>query len=381
MRKSKASIELRRRMRLMLIFLGILFGCIFLYKGVMSLILHHAISSQSNMVTVSTMKVDSSQWNSQLKAVGSLRAIRGVNVSGELAGIIRHIDFTPGTFVNEGTELIELNIDPDMADLRALEATAELNQITYERDEAQYRIKAISKAVLDTDSANLKNSLAQVEQQNAIIEKKIIRAPFSGRLGISSVNPGQFLNPGDTIVSLQQLDPIYVDFYVPQQQVSALGINQEITLETDALPGKTFSGKITTINPIIDSTTRNVEVEATMSNPDLALLPGMFGTVIINTGNPQGFITVPQTAIAFNPYGNIVFLVNDEQGSKNLTVKQVFVKTGETRGEQIAVVSGLNKGDEIVTSGQLKLKNGSEIVVNNKITPSDNPNPDLSNEH
>jgi membrane fusion protein (multidrug efflux system) len=380
--------ELRRRMRIMLIVVGILFGLIFLYKTVMGMIMKHYMSSQSHVVTVSTMKVNYSEWSSELKAVGSMRAIRGVNVTTELAGLVKNIYFTPGAVVQEGLVLVGLNIDSDEAQLRALQATAELNKITYNRDKAQLAIKGVSKEVVDTDAANLKNILAQVDQQTATIAKKVIRAPFAGRLGISAVNPGQYLNPGDTIVTLQQLDPIYVDFYVPQQDLMKLKVGQVISLVSDTIPGKKFSGKITTMNPLIDAETRNVEVEATVENPQFDLLPGMFSTVIVDTGKQEKFLTVPQTAVTFNPYGDVVFLVKQDDKDKKdkkdksaPTVEQTFVTEGETRGEQVSIIKGLKEGDEVVTSGQLKLKNGYQIAVDNSVQPSDNSAPKLPNEH
>ncbi len=377
--------ELKRRMRIMLIGIGILFGGIFIYKGVTGFIFNHFMSSQSHTVTVSTMKVAYSEWDSHLQAVGSLRAIRGVDVTSELAGMVRTIAFLPGATVTVGTVLVELNTDPDVAQLRALQANAELAQITYHRDKAQLAIKGVSKEVVDTDAANLKNLLAQVDQQAATIAKKIIRAPFTGRLGVSAVNPGQYLSPGDKVATLQQLSPIYVDFYVPQQVLIDLKVGQAITLESDAIPGKKFPGKITTINPVIDTATRNVEIEATLDNPQQELVPGMFGTVSVETGKPQRFLTLPQTAISFNPFGDLVYVVNKSEANKKkketLTVTQVFVKAGETRGDQVAILQGLHAGDEIVTSGQLKLKNGSEIAIDNSIMPPNNPAPILSNEH
>jgi membrane fusion protein (multidrug efflux system) len=276
-----------------------------------------------------------------------------------------------------------LNIDADVAQLHALQATAELNKITYNRDKAQLAIKGVSKEVVDTDAATLKNMLALVDQQTATIAKKIIRAPFAGRLGISNVNPGQYINPGDSIVTLQQLDPIYVDFYVPQQSLSRLKVNQSVTLVSDTFPGKKFKGKITTINPIIDSSTRNVEIEATIENPEFELVPGAFVTATVDTGNAQRFLTLPQTAITFNPYGDVVYLVQKSDKDKSvLTAQQSFVTEGDTRGEQVAITQGLKEGDEVVTTGQLKLKNGTEITIDNSVPmPSNNPAPELANSH
>jgi membrane fusion protein (multidrug efflux system) len=298
---------------------------------------------------------------------------------------VQKILFTPGAAVNEGDILVELNVEPDLAQLRALQASAELAQINYRRDKSQLAIKGVSKEVVDTDAANVKNLLAQVDQQAATIAKKIIRAPFSGRLGVSAVNPGQYLSPGDQVVTLQQLTPIYVDFFIPQQMLTELKIGQLVTVESNAEVDKKFAGKITTINPVVDTATRNVEIEATLDNLQQELVPGMFGNVIIETGKPSSYLMLPQTAISYNPYGDIVYVVNqgqvDKKNKVKITVTQKFVKTGETRGDQVAILDGLQRGDEVVTSGQLKLKNGSEVAVDNSVIPPDSAMPTLPNEH
>ena len=375
-----------RRMRIMLICLAILFGAIIAYKIFVSIMIKRFLAAnQSPIATVSTMKVGSEVWQSQLKASGSLRAVQGVSVTTELAGMVQAIYFKPGALVEKDTVLAQLNSDSEIAQLHVYQANRDLAKIVLARDTKQFAAHAISQATLDSDAANLKSLQAQVEQQAAIIDNKIIKAPFSGRLGISAVNLGQFVNPGDKVVTLQQLDPMYVDFYVPQQQLFQLAIGQTVEITLDALSGEKFTGKITTIDPIIDVNTRNVEVEATMANPDLKMVPGMFSSVIVTTGNPKNYLTLPQTAVTFNPYGNIIYLVQknnsekDKDGKPTLTVKQAFVTTGETRGDQVTVLSGLKEGDEIVTSGQLKLKNGSRIAINNTIMPSNNPAPTALN--
>jgi membrane fusion protein (multidrug efflux system) len=376
--------ERNRRMRLMLLFLAILFGLIAIYKTTMHFIIKHAIASQSHVVVVSSMKVTTAPWQSQLHSVGSVRAIRGVNVTTQLAGMVQDIYFTPGTLVKQGTVLVKLNIDPDVAQLHALQATESIDLITYNRDKKQFAATAISKEQLDTDLANLQNIQAQVAQQTAVIAQKIIVAPFDGRLGVSAVNPGQFLNPGDQVATLQQLDPIYVDFYVPQQMLSKLDMGQTVNITSDTYRGETFTGKITTINPLVVTDTRNVEVEATVANSKLQLVPGMFTGVSVITNKPKDFITVPQTAITFNPYGDIVYVVNhdkDKNGKEELTAKQRFITVGTERGDQITVLKGLKAGEEIVTSGQLKLKNNDVIKIDNAIVPPDKEAPALPNEH
>jgi membrane fusion protein (multidrug efflux system) len=241
-------------------------------------------------------------------------------------------------------------------------------------------VHAVSKQVVDTDEWNLKNLQAQVAQQAATVEKKTLRAPFAGKLGINNINPGQYLNVGDTVTTLQALDPIYADFYLPQQALATVEDGQSVAVITDTFPDKVFQGKVTTIQPAVDSTTRNVQVEATLANADFKLKPGMFVQVEVAVKARQSYITLPQSAISFNPYGDIVYLVKDS-GKKDakdqpiLTVQQVFVTIGDTRGDQIAILKGIKAGDVVVTSGQLKLKNGSHIVVNNKIQPSNDAAP------
>lgn len=377
--------QTKKRMIIMLIILSILFGGMIIYKMMIGLMIKRYLAANKfPTVMVSTTKVDYQTWQPKLTAAGSLRAIRGVNVTTQLAGMVTEIHFKPGQDVENNAVLVQLNADDDIAELHSLEATAELAGVTYKRDKAQYSLRAISKAVLDADVANLKNSLAKVAQQAAVVAKKTIRAPFAGRLGISNVNPGQYLNPGDSVTMLQTLDPIYVDFFVPQQSLAQLKLEMPVSVVTEAFPHREFTGKITTINPGVDVSTRNVEVEATINNPERELAPGMFVPVTVTIGGPKNYLTLPQTAVTFNPYGELVYIVNQTGEDKKgpiQTATQSFVTTGETRGDQVVILKGLEKGQTVVTSGQLKLRNGSRVEVNNEIQPSDNPAPDLMNNH
>lgn len=367
----------------MLIGVGILFGLVFGWKGIKAIMIKKYLSSmQQPAVVVSTMKVDSSSWQPKLKSVGSLRAQVGVNVTTELGGMVQTIHFTPGDEVKKGDLLVQLNASSELGQLHSLQAQVELAKITYNRDKAQFNVHAVSKQVVDADEWNLKNLQAQVEQQAATVEKKTIRAPFSGHLGINNINPGQYLNVGDTITTLQALDPVYADFYLPQQALAKLKIGQTVTVFTDTFPDQTFNGKITTIQPAVDAATRNVQVEATIPNPQFKLKPGMFAQVEVDSAKPENYLTIPQSAVSFNPYGDIVFIVKDsgKKDSKNqpiLIAEQVFVTVGDSRGDQLAILKGLKAGDTIVTSGQLKLNNGSTITVNNKIQPSNEASPKI----
>lgn len=373
----------KRRMKLMLLCVAVIFASILLSKFIQKYIAYRRMMSQSQAVTVSTMKVNYASWQPRIRAAGSVRAIQGVNVTTELAGMVQTIYFKPGAVVKQGDVLVQLNANTESAALRALQANAELARITYERDKKQFAVKAISQQTLDTDFQNLLSLRAQVEQQAATLAKKTIRVPFSGRLGISAVNPGQFLNPGDKVTTLQTFDPIYVDFYVPQQELQRLSVGQHVAITTESMHNKTFAGTLTTIDPAVDVNTRNVEVEATIPNPDLLLTPGMFVTAEVDVGQSERYLTVPQTVVSFNPYGDIIYAIKrkSEDGKSTLIARQVFVITGETRGDQITILKGVKEGDTVVTSGQLKLRNGVEVAIDNSVMPSNNPNPIVSNEH
>jgi len=329
---------------------------------------------------VSAVVAGYQSWQPQLAAVGSLRAVRGVDVTTEVAGLVREVAFNSGQEVKAGQVLLRLNADADVALLHSLQASADLAQTVYERDKAQYDIQAIAKAQLDADAADLKSRRAQVAQQAALVAKKTIHAPFSGRLGITTVNPGQYLNPGDAIVTLQAIDPIYADFYLPQQQFGKLAIGQNVAVDANAFGGQTFSGKIKSVSPRIDSATRNVQVEASVDNHERKLLPGMYANVKIDTGAQQRYLTLPQTAITYNPYGATVFVVKpgtqpDAHGKTLPVAQQVFVTPGPTRGDQVAILKGVEAGMQVVTSGQLKLKSGTPLIIDNRVQPADSPNP------
>ncbi len=369
-----------KRMLIMLVLAGLVFGGIFGYQTFKNQMMKKYMSAgKPPPATVTTKKIDFDSWQPQLNSVGSLRAARGVDITTEITGLVRSVHFKSGQSVSAGQLLVQLNADSDIAQMHALEAAAELAETNYERNKAQYAAQAISKAQLDADAANLKTAKAQVAQQKALVEKKTLRAPFAGQLGITTVQPGQYLNTGDKVVTLQQIDPIFVDFSLPQQQLSRLKVGQKVSAVVDAYPGRDFAGKLTAIDPKVDSSTRNIQIEAAIANHKRELLPGMFASASVNAGGEQRHLTVPQTAVSFNPFGSTIFVVQepakDAADKSGLTVKQVFVSTGETRGDQVAILSGIKAGDVVVTSGQLKLKNGSAIVVNNTVSPSDDAAP------
>jgi membrane fusion protein (multidrug efflux system) len=327
---------------------------------------------------VTTAKAELLEWRDQIATVGSLRAWHGADLSTEAAGLARAVRIQSGQTVAAGQVLVELSADAERAQLQALQAAAGLSGKVLARDKEQLAASAVSQATIDADEADLKNKTALVEQQRALVEKKIIRAPFAGRTGIITVNPGQYLNTGDKIVTLQSVDSVYVDFNVPQRELARVALGAEVNVSVDAWPGRGFAGKVTAVSSAVDSATRNVLVEATVKNAKHELLPGMFAKVGLLVGTKAKLVTIPQAAVAFNPYGATVFVVQqgkDDKGAQTLTAKQVFITTGATRGDQVSVIKGLGEGDVIVTSGQLKLKNGSPLQVDNKVQPLNDPNP------
>lgn len=369
-----------KRMLIMLVLCAIVLGGVFGYKMFgMKMMMQHMAAMGNPPQTVSTIKASSDDWQNEIKAVGTFRAVKGADLSPEVQGTVENIFIESGQDVSEGTLLIQMRSADDQAKLDSLEANLRLAEANAERSAKQIAVQAISQATHDANIANLESLKAQVAEQRALLEKKTIVAPFAGRLGIRKIDVGQYLNPGDTIVTLQQLDPIYLDFSIPQQDLPKIVVGQTITAKTDAFPGKAFEGEIAAINAKVDESTRNVEIRAAFKNPDKALVPGMFATANVRVGAPYRYLTLPQTAITFNPYGSTVFIVEDkgsnEKGEPKLEAHMTFVQTGPTRGDQIAVTSGLKEGDEVVTAGQLKLRNGTPVTINNSMQPSNDPNP------
>jgi membrane fusion protein (multidrug efflux system) len=364
-----------KRMVIMLLAVTVVFGGIFGFQVFKAAMIKKFIAALSNPPqTISATTAATSQWQPQIEAVGSLRAVRGADLSLESSGVVESISFNSGDDVQEGAVLLKLRTADDVARLESLKAMAELNEITLERAQRLVKTQVVSQAQLDTDSANLKNAKAQVVQQQAVIDKKILRAPFAGHLGIRAVDLGQYLGAGTPIVTLQALDPIYVDFYVPQQAVDQVRIGHKLTVKVDAYKDQSFTGEISAINPKVDVTNRNVQIRALLKNPDHRLLPGMYATVDIAIGDPATYVTLPQTSITYNPYGDTVYVVEskgaDAQGKPQLVARQTFVTLGPTRGDQVAILRGVDQGDTIVTAGQIKLHNGSVVMIDNTVTPT-----------
>ena len=379
--KLMAMEPLPRRMTIMLCGVLLLLGLIFTFNQLKTFMIKHFISGMGlPPATVSTMVIETSEWQPKLTSVGNVRAFRGVELSTEIGGLVQTVPIKSGQDVNEGDLLIKLNDASDVAQLNSLKALADLAKVINERDKQQLAIQAISKNVFDTSKADAKSKQAQVEQQIALVAKKNLKAPFSGRIGIVSINPGQYVNPGDRLLTLQTLDPIFVDFNLPQNNAEQIQVGQDVTVTTDAFKDASFTGKITAVSPKVDTNTRNIQVEAQIANPDKKILPGMFANVNIQIGGPVKLLTLPQTSVTYNPYGSTVFIAKptgkkDKQGNPALEAQQVFVTTGATRGDQVSILKGVDEGATVVTSGQLKLKNGTPLIINNKVQPANSPNP------
>jgi membrane fusion protein (multidrug efflux system) len=370
-----------KRMAFMLVTVAIVFGAIFGFETFKAKMISHAIAALRNPPqAVSAVTARPQEWATTLKAVGSTKAVQGANLSPQVSGIVSGLHFQSGTDVTKGDLLVELTAAADVAHLDALKASGELAQLNYDRDRA-LNANAITRQQVDTDLATLKNDQAQVAQQQALVDYKSIRAPFSGRLGIRQVDLGEYIAPGTSLVTLQQINPIYVDFYLPQKSLSNIKVGQPVTITVDAYAGTTFSGKISSMNSLVDSATRTVQVRATVDNAEKKLLPGMFVDVEIDLGQPHDYITLPKTAITYNSYGNLAYLIErNERGKAEGVARQTFVTTGPTRGDQIAVLDGIKAGDLVVTAGQMKLRNGSPVTINNAVQPPSQPNPKLTEE-
>ena len=331
-----------------------------------------AAAAQEPPAVVSTLVAHSTAWQDHMEAVGSLRAVRGADLAAEIPGIVDSVGFESGRDVEAGTVLLRLRPNDDAAKLAELQAAADLASANLARDTKQFRAQAVSQATIDADDSHLRGARAQVAQQEALMAEKIVRAPFAGRLGLRQVDQGQYLPAGTPIVTLQALDPIYVDFYVPQQALGQVHNGQDARVTLDGFPGRSFKAVVSAISPKLDTASRMVQLRATIANPDRVLLPGMFATVFLEYGAPHRYITLPQSALVYNPYGSTVYVVTS---GKPMTVHTALVKAGPTRGDQVAVLDGLHEGDVVVTSGQLKLHQGSTIVVNNSVLPANDPAP------
>jgi membrane fusion protein (multidrug efflux system) len=339
-----------------------------------------ASSFQMPPEAVTTVVAKQEQWPATLGAIGTVAAVRGVTVSADLPGVVESISFDSGRAIREGEVLVRLDSRQEKAQLAAAESQRDLLQLNLERARGLVQQGIVAQAELDRAAAEHAQAVARVGEIRATIERKTIRAPFAGVLGIRQVNLGQYLNAGDAIVPLQALDPIHVDFSVPQQQVGQMKVGREIQVSAEGLGGELGPGRITAIDSVVDPATRNVRVQATLANPDLRLRPGMFVQAHVSAGETAPVVALPVSAISYAPYGDSVYVVGEldgKNGSRYTGVSQQFVKLGPARGDQVAVVSGVAPGVEVVTSGAFKLRNGAAVQVNNAVRPSNEAKPRL----
>jgi membrane fusion protein (multidrug efflux system) len=333
--------------------------------------------------TVTTAVARTESWESLLTAVGSLEAVRGVMVTAELTGKVVDIEFEPGTMVRAGDLLAKQDTSTEEAQLRAAEATAALAKSNYDRMKELLGRKIISQSEYDNTEAQYKQAMAQCDNIRTVIAKKNVRAPFAGRLGIRLINLGQVLNEGQAIVSLQALDPIFVNFLLPQQELAKLQPGLTVRVTTDALPGQTIEGKITALNPQVDASTRNIRIQATVANGQERLRPGMYVNVAVVLPARDKVLAIPATAVLYAPYSDSVFVVEEkksERGGQPITaVRQQFAQLGEKRGDFVSVVSGLKEGETVVSSGVFKLRNGQDVVVDDRLSPVFNLTPKPEN--
>ena len=327
---------------------------------------------------VTTIVAQSEDWPSTLNAIGTVAAVQGVTVSADLPGVVGRIAFDSGKSVNKGDVLVELDTRQELAQLAAAEAQLELSRLTFERMKGLVEHDAVSRAEFDAAAATQKQAEARIHEIRATIERKTIRAPFAGVLGIREVNLGQYLTGGDAVVPLQSLNPIYVNFGIPQQDAGRMQPGRSVTIKAGDLGNAAFVGRISALDSVVDETTRNVRVQATLSNPGGKLRPGMFVQTQVSLGASQSVIALPGSAISYAPYGDSVFVVSelkDQNGRPYRGVRQQVVKLGGARGDQIAVLSGIKPGEEVVTSGVFKLRNGAAVQINNKVKPANSRTP------
>jgi membrane fusion protein (multidrug efflux system) len=366
------------------LFLGAMFGLGFVkfnqIQGFIKLSKSGAFAPPPTAVTTDIAK--KTDWRPTMDSVGSLVAVNGVTVSTDLAGIVCEIAFESGSKVRAGDLLIHLDTKQEEAQLHQAQAQRDFALISLKRNKELLEKHAVSKADYDNAEASYRQAQSSVDQYSALIARKTIRAAFDGIAGIRQVNLGQYLKEGDAIVALQAFDPIYANFSLPQQDLSQLGVGMKVELQVDAFGSQIFTGRITAINSMVDQSTRNVQVQATLPNGDYKLRPGMFARVSVVMNESKNVIAIPATAVHYAPYGNSIFVVSemkDQQGKPYKGVREQFVKLGQTRGDLVAVDSGLNPGEEVVTSGVFRLRNAAPVVINNDIKPGSELDPTPSN--
>lgn len=338
----------------------------------------HAAAFQPPPEAVTSIVAHKEEWPATMTLIGTMEAVKGVTVSADLPGIVVHIAFDSGKSVEAGDVLVELDTRQERAQLASLEAQRDLARVSFNRAQQLVDEGVISRVEYDQATAQQKATEANVAEIRAAIERKTIRAPFSGILGIRQVNLGQYLSAGQAVVPLQALNPIYVDFGVPQQVISQMTVGRALRVSKEDQPSVAYSGRVTAVDSVVNEATRNIQVQATLANPEGKLRPGMFVQVDVALGEGRSVIALPASAINYAPYGDSVFVITDMKDPSGRTyrgVQQRFVKVDGSHGDQVAVISGVEPGDEVVTSGVFKLRNGAAVQVNNKVQPENNPAP------
>jgi membrane fusion protein, multidrug efflux system len=354
--------------------------CVFVF-GIKALQVGKMMSTPQTMppTTVSSVSVKEEDWAPRLTAVGSVSAVQGAVVSAELAGIVSEINFENGAEAKKGEVLMKLDASQEEALLRSAEAEAQLARTDLERSRDLAMKKVVSSAELDSAQSKFRRQNALVDQMRSSIAKKTLIAPFDGQLGIRQVNVGQMINPGQQVVALTALDPVYVDFALPEQYLSKLAKDLEVTVRADAFPDRQFKGKLTAINSMVDPVTRNVPLQATLENPDHALHPGNFAKVEVALPETKKTIVIPGSAVSYAPYGDSVFVIEKQKdpktGKESQVLRQQFVRIGDARGDFVAVTQGLKAGQTVVSTGVFKLRNGMAVTVNNDLAPKPELNP------
>lgn len=331
--------------------------------------------------TVTTMKVAFESWSTNLETIGTFKSVQGVLLSSEESGKIVKLNFESGQPVDQGAIILQLDTSVEEAQLKTAQAKLEFAQITMDRTQQLFKEQAATNAEVDDADSKLKQILAEVSGLTATIQRKTVKAPFSGVLGIRQVQVGQYVNPGTTLVSLQNLKPIYLNFTLPQQNISQLKVGQKVIAKIDTYPGRVFEGKLSAIQPEVDSQTRNIQLQASFANDDVSLYSGMFANVTLNLDREVKSLIIPLTSIQYAPYGDAVYVIeqikNEISGKQYLGARQQFVKLGATQGDWVQVIDGLQEGQEIATTGVFKLRQGVSIMVNNEIQPNLQKKPDL----
>lgn len=354
-----------KRLILVVLLLIVLFGGIFGWKYYSGMQIAAMMSQPPPPAVIASAEVKLESWQPYLHAVGSVTATQGVFVTTEVAGQVREILARSGQHVNAGDVLLRLDDSVDKADLDGLVAQRELAKLQFERARKLLRDKSVSRSEYDTSRANLDSAEAAVAAKRALINKKTIHAPFSGQLGIADINLGQYLSPGDAIVPLQALDPIYVDYNLPERHLAQVQVGQSVIIEVQAWPDQRFQGVISAINPGVDTGTRTLRLRATLANPEQLLRPGMFAEVSTVLPLRKNILTLPRTAVTYNPYGETVFVI--QKSDHGLTVQNRPVKTGEVRTGRVEILEGLKAGDQVVSAGHNKLRNGQPVTVDNSV--------------